>query len=161
MQMFFRYNWMVREEWYQWCEELSEEVLLQQRTGGMGSILRTLFHIVDVEWSWIRIIQGKPDFQESFNDYHSLNRIRELDAKFHHEVENFVNNWDANLENRLFYDTLPDGKVTTDTWGEIMRHIIAHEIHHMGQLSIWAREIGKKPISANVIGRRLSTTSNN
>ncbi|MDR4886175.1 DinB family protein [Fredinandcohnia sp. QZ13] len=161
MQMFFRYNWMVREEWYRWCEELSEEELLQNRTGGVGSILHTLFHIVDVEWSWIRLIQGKPDFQESFNNYNSLIKIQELDAKLHVEVERFVNNWDSTMENRLFYDTLPDGKIITDTWGEIVRHIIAHEIHHVGQLSIWAREIGKKPISANVIGRGLSSYSNN
>ncbi|MEH7223502.1 DinB family protein [Bacillus sp. JJ1566] len=160
MQMFFRYNWKVREDWYRWCEELSEEELLQNRTGGMGSILHTLFHIVDVEWSWIRIIQGKTDFQESFNDYNSLNKIRELDAEFHLEVESFVNNWESSMENRLFYDTLPNGETVTDTWGEIMRHIIAHEIHHIGQLSIWSREIGKKPVSANVIGRGLSTYTN-
>ncbi|MEH7547728.1 damage-inducible protein DinB, partial [Neobacillus vireti] len=28
------------------------------------------------------------------------------------------------------------------------------------QLSIWAREIGKKPVSANLIGRGLSSYSN-
>ncbi|MEH7237512.1 DinB family protein [Bacillus sp. JJ1562] len=159
MQMFFGYNWKVREDWYRWCEELSEEELLQNRTGGIGSILHTLFHIVDVEWSWIRVMQDKPDFQESFDDYNSLNKVRELDAKLHLEVESFVKNWDDSMENRLFYDTLPDGKIVTDTWGEIMRHIIAHEIHHIGQLSIWSREIGKKPVSANVIGRGLATHS--
>jgi len=152
---------MVREEWYRWCEELSEEELLQKRTGGMGSILQTLFHIVDVEWSWIRLMQNKTDYQESFDEYKSLDKVRKLDAEFHLEVESFVNNWDTSMENRLFYDTLPDGKVVTDTWGEIMRHIIAHEIHHIGQLSIWAREIGKKTVSANFIGRGLSSYSDN
>lgn len=157
MQTFFKYNWMVREEWYRWCEELSEEELLQERTGGMGSILHTLFHIVDVEWSWIRLLEGKTDLQEDFNNYNSLSKVRTLDAEFHLEVESFVNNWDASMENRLLYDTSPDGKIETLTWGEIMRHIIAHEIHHIGQLSIWAREIGKKPVSANFIERGLSS----
>lgn len=157
MQTFFRYNWIVREDWYHWCEELSEEELLQSRTGGMGSILHTLFHIVDVEWSWIRLLQGKPDFQENFDHYKSLDKVRKLDAEFHLEVENFVNNWDAGLENRLFHDSLPDGRVVTDTWGEVMRHIIAHEIHHIGQLSIWSRELRKKPVSANFIGRGLAS----
>jgi len=151
---------MVREDWYRWCEELSEEELLQNRTGGMGSILHTLFHIVDVEWSWIRLLQGKADFQEGFDGYKSLDKVRKLDAEFHLEVERFVNNWDASMENRLFYDTLPYGKIVTDTWGEIMRHAIAHEIHHIGQISIWAREIGKKPVSANLIGRGLSSYPN-
>jgi uncharacterized damage-inducible protein DinB len=36
-----------------------------------------------------------------------------------------------------------------------MRHVIAHQIHHIGQLSIWSRELGKPPVSANVIGKGL------
>ncbi|MDQ0913885.1 putative damage-inducible protein DinB [Paenibacillus sp. V4I5] len=40
-------------------------------------------------------------------------------------------------------------------YGEVMWHVIAHEIHHIGQLSIWSREIGKKPVTANLIGRGL------
>ena len=148
---------MVREEWYRWCEEVSEEELLRARTGGVGSILQTLFHIIDVEWSWIRLLQGKSDFEGDFDDYKSLDQVRKLDAEFRSEVEEFVNNWDNSMESQLFYDTLQDGRIVTDTWGELIRHVIAHEIHHIGQLSIWAREIGKKPVSANLIGRGLIT----
>lgn len=155
--MMFRYNWKVREEWYRWCEEVNEEELLLVRTGGVGGILHTLFHIVDVEWSWIRILQGKPDFQERFDDYNTLEKVKELDARFKSEVESFVLAWNENMENQLFYDTMPDGRVETDTWGEVMRHIIAHEIHHIGQISVWAREIGKKPVSANLIGKGLAS----
>lgn len=157
MKTLFRYNWMIRKDWYHWCEELCEEELLQNRTGGMGSILRTLFHIVDVEWSWIRLLQGKTDFQESFDNYKSLKKVKKLDKEFHLEVKNFVNTRDDSMEKNLFYDTLPNGRVVTDTWGEVMRHAISHEIHHMGQLSIWAREMGRKPVSANLIGRGLSS----
>ena len=64
----------------------------------------------------------------------------------------------AEKENNILYDPQPDGSVVTDTWGEVMRHMIAHEIHHIGQLSVWAREIGKKPVSANLIGKGLSHT---
>ncbi|MCS1352342.1 DinB family protein [Mechercharimyces sp. CAU 1602] len=159
MQTFFQYNWMVRKEWYQWCEELSNEELLRSRTGGVGSILQTLFHIVDVEWSWIRRLQGKEDFEESFDDYMSLNQVRRLDAMFRAEVVSFVNDWDVSMETKVFYCALADGKIATGTWGEVIRHIIAHEIHHIGQLSIWAKEIGKKPVSANLIGRGLASDS--
>ena len=153
LQMLFRYNWMIREDWYRWCEDVDEEDLLAKRIGGVRGILHTLFHIIDVEWSWIRILQGKPDFQENFKDYQCLQKIRELDAKFRIEVEQFVCEWDESMENRLFQETMPD----TDTWGEVMRHVIAHEIHHIGQLSIWARELGRKPVSANLIGRGLAS----
>lgn len=156
MKTLFRYNWMVREDWYRWCEKVNEEELLRNRTGGVGSILHTLFHIVDVEWSWIRLLKGQPDFQEDFGSYKSLERVRKLDADFRKEVEEFVNNYNNSMENRLLYDTLPDGSVVTYTWGEVLRHVIAHDIHHIGQLSIWAREIGEKPVSANLIRRGLA-----
>lgn len=156
MKMFFHYNWMVREEWYQWCEEISEEELLKKRTGGVGSILQTLFHIAEVEWSWINMLKGEEDFQERFDEYRSLSKVRELDAKFRAEVEEFVINWDDSMEHNLFHFTEKDGTVYTDEWGEVMRHVIAHEIHHIGQLSVWARELGREPISANLVGRGLT-----
>lgn len=40
-----------------------------------------------------------------------------------------------------------------------MRHTIALEIHHIGQLSIWARELGRNPVSANLIGLGPSSHS--
>ncbi|WP_078394330.1 DinB family protein [Shouchella patagoniensis] len=156
MKTFFQYNWQVRNEWYDWCEGLSEEELLAERTGGVGGILKTLFHIIDVEWSWIRLMEGKPDLMESFERYKRLREIRELDAVLHQDVKVFVEGWSDRMETNLYHDERPSGIVDTDTWGEIMRHIIAHEIHHIGQLSVWAREMGRDPISANVIGRGLA-----
>jgi uncharacterized damage-inducible protein DinB len=155
MKMLFQYNWQVRDDWYRWCEDVPEEELLKVRTGGVGGILNTLFHIVDVEWSWIRAMQGKSDFQEKFDGYNSLSKVRALDAAFKEEVKAFVEAWDPSMEGRLFEEQLEDGRNVVDSWGEIVRHVIAHEIHHVGQLSIWAREVGKKPVSANLIGRGL------
>lgn len=155
MQTFFRYNWIVREQWYQWCEDVAREELIRRRTGGVGSVLQTLFHMVDVEWSWIRVLQGKPDFQESFESYNTLEKVVQLDRRFRPEVEEFVNAWTEEMETRALLDPQPDGRVAVDAWGEVMRHVIAHHIHHAGQLSVWAREIGKKPVSANVIGKGL------
>lgn len=80
MKMLFHYNWQVREEWYRWCEEVSGEELLKKRTGGVGSILETLFHIIDTEWSWLRVLKGEEDFKEDFAEYSSLEKLRELDA---------------------------------------------------------------------------------
>lgn len=155
MKMLFHYNWQVREEWYRWCEGISEEELLKRRTGGVGSILETLFHIADVEWSWIRILKGEDDFQEKFSEFNSLSKMRELDASFRTEVEEFVGSWDQSFENNLLLSTGSDGTEYTEKWGEVMRHVIAHEIHHIGQLSVWSRGLGKEPVSADLLGRGL------
>lgn len=66
MIKFFTYNWQVRDEWFDWCNQLTIEELLKDRRGGVGNILYTLFHIIDVEYSWIRGIQGKEDVAFQF-----------------------------------------------------------------------------------------------
>lgn len=151
MQTFFQYNWIVREQWYKWCEEVPEAELLKVRTGGVGGILKTLFHIADVEYSWIQFLMDKPDFQDPFEPYGSLEQVRALDRRFRPDVEAFVTAWEPSMETRPLRDTRGDGKTEVHAWGEVMRHVIAHEIHHIGQLSVWAREIGRAPVSANLI----------
>ncbi|WP_042166583.1 DinB family protein [Paenibacillus gorillae] len=155
MEAWFRYNWMVRDQWYQWCEELPHEELIRERTGGTGSLLKTFFHIADVEWSWIQQLQGKPDELEDYETYKTLERVKELDRRFRTEVEPFVAAWEESVETRLHYSANAEGEAVIYTWGEVMRHVIAHEIHHIGQMSVWAREVGKQPVSANFIGKGL------
>ncbi|HSO59285.1 MAG TPA: DinB family protein [Paenisporosarcina sp.] len=157
MKTLFTYNWTVRKEWYRWCEDVPLEELIKVRTGGVGGILHTLFHIIDVEWSWIRVLKGEPDFQESFEDFQSLDKVKKLDKLFKKEVEEFVCNWNSEFENKLLQEARQDGSMETLTWGEVMRHTIVHEIHHVGQLSVWSQEIGKRPVSANLIGKGLTS----
>ncbi|HEX7064092.1 MAG TPA: DinB family protein [Bacillales bacterium] len=156
MLKLFQYNWQVREDWFAWCEDVPQEELLKKRVGGPGSILYTLFHIVDVEYSWICGLQGKPEPEEPpFEDFSTLQKVRDLSKQYYSEVEPFVASWTSDMENLKLMDTNSKGETISFKYGEIMRHVIAHEIHHIGQLSIWAREIGKEPVTANFIGRGL------
>lgn len=157
MEKIFRYNWQVRDDWFTWCEDVPEEELLKTRIGGVGSILRTLFHIVDVEYGWLVLdLQGKQNREQpSFEDCSSLEKVKALSKQYHTEVEPFVTSWTSDMELRTFTELSPDGEVETFRYGEVMRHVIAHEIHHIGQLSIWSRQLGKKPVTANLIFRGL------
>lgn len=150
----FHYNWMVRDEWFELFKQVSKEELLLNRIGGAGCILYTLFHIADVEYSWIRGMQGKPDIQVQYENYKTLELVKELSHSWIQETKAFLDSWSDDFDNQLVSVPWNEGRYTQ---GEILRHVIAHEIHHMGQLSIWAREIGIQPISANVIGRSLFT----
>jgi uncharacterized damage-inducible protein DinB len=148
VQMLFRYNWEVRDEWFEFLEQIPEEELKRIRVGGMESILRTLFHIVDVEQAWILLaLQQLPGSHYSYEDYKSLDRIKKLSDTCRIEVEKYVQKWSGELE---------ENTLDEFTYGEVMRHVIAHEIHHIGQPSIWVRELGYAPVSANLIGRELA-----
>ncbi len=156
MKTLFQYNWQVRDNWFSWCDTVSEEELLKKRIGGVGGILETLFHIVIVEHSWICDLTGKPVLKDTFAQQASLERVISLSQRLHPTVSNFVLNWTDTKERDSFTERNPrTGQEETFRYGEALRHVIAHEIHHMGQLSVWAREIGKGPVTANLIRRGL------
>ncbi|HFK1765437.1 damage-inducible protein DinB [Bacillus wiedmannii] len=152
MYTLFQYNWQVRDDWFKWCEHLSEEELYRKRVGGVGSILETLFHIVDVEYSWISALQGKEDNEPKFKDYQSIQKVKALSDLYKQELEVFLQLWSSSLECKILKASWTD---KTYTYGEVLRYVIVHEIHHIGQLSIWARELNLQPVSANLIGRGL------
>jgi uncharacterized damage-inducible protein DinB len=152
MMKFFVYNWQVRDEWFNWCKQLATEELLKDRIGGVGSILYTLFHIIDVEYSWIRAILGEVDVVVQFNDYNTLEKVESLSDTFRYEILKFIQSNPDESSNKLV--SVPWDEATY-TRGEILHHIVAHEIHHVGQLSVWARELGLSPVSASFIGRDL------
>ncbi|USD77893.1 DinB family protein [Bacillus safensis] len=154
MIKFFEYNWQVRDEWVNWCNQLTTEELLQDRIGGVGSILYTLFHIMDVEYSWIRGIQGKEDVVLDFDDYKTLAKVKTLSTTLRHEIVEFLKSHLDGKQDRIVTVPWDKGEYTKN---EILHHIIAHEIHHIGQLSVWAREKKLTPVSANFIGRKLKS----
>ncbi|RAP75907.1 DinB family protein [Paenibacillus montanisoli] len=155
MLKLFEYNWQVRNEWFNWCEQADEHELTKERTGGMGSILYTLYHIVDVEYSWISGLQGREPQYVQFEDCADVRKLREYAARCRAEIAPFIHGWKDDLETNVLTDQNNEGEWENFSYGEIMRHVIAHEIHHIGQLSIWSREIGKKPVTANLIRRGL------
>ncbi|WP_219835437.1 DinB family protein [Paenibacillus sp. R14(2021)] len=157
MLKLFEYNWQVRKDWLDWCDSVAEDELLKIRTGGPGSILYTLFHIVDVEYGWISMMQGKtfPPMPPSFKDYASVQKLRDYSASCHEGIAPFVYGWNSGMESLILDDQNESGELEQFQYGEVMRHVLAHEIHHIGQLSIWSREIGKQPVTANLIRRGL------
>lgn len=152
MLTLFIYNWQVRSEWFKWCRAIPSEELKRQRTGGMGNILKTLAHIIDVECSWIKAIQGKPDVAIDLDAYDTIEKVEDLSIRYHSEVMDYLNSHSIDDENGMIQPSWMEG---TYEKGRILRHLIAHEIHHIGQLSIWSREMGIEPVSASLIDRAL------
>jgi uncharacterized damage-inducible protein DinB len=152
MKSLILYNWEIRDEWFQALSDLPIEELIKDRKVGVGTILKTLLHIIDVEYSWIRAINNKPDFSINFEDYRDLNSIIELSNNYRIELKEYLEQWKIDNENEI---VKPSWMTKTYKKGEIIRHVIAHEIHHIGQLSIWARELGITPISSDFIGRDI------
>jgi len=56
----------------------------------VGSILQTLFHIIDVEDSWIRAIQGKQDNVLSFEEHDTLEKLQALSSAHRPDIADFL-----------------------------------------------------------------------
>ncbi|MGE7918946.1 DinB family protein [Viridibacillus sp. NPDC093762] len=151
MYELFQYNWEIREEWFQWCETIPNEELVKKRTGGMGSILKNLFHVIDCEQLWINQMQGTPIIEKSINEITNLNAIKEFSSHTKPITEHFIKLYINEAQEKILVYPMGNGNKMNFTYNKILHHIITHEIHHIGQLSVWAREIGKKPVSSDLI----------
>ncbi|AEI40054.1 DinB family protein [Paenibacillus mucilaginosus] len=155
MQRLFRYNWQVREEWFETLAGLPQEELLKERTGGVRTILYTMYHIVDTEYSWLAALQGKPEPPEEYGRYDTLAKVRELSAAYRPSLISFLDSWTPEQDSRIF-ESERGGRTHRFSHGEVLHHAAAHEIHHIGQLSVWARELDLAPVNANLISRELT-----
>jgi uncharacterized damage-inducible protein DinB len=154
MLAMFRYNWQVRDEWFEWCKQVAYDELVRERIGGVRSILHTLYHIVDNEANWILGLQGKTGFPYDFASCNDLDKIVRLSKKYRPGIEEFAGGLTPETEAKVFAG-IRNGKPYSFLYGEVIRHVIAHEIHHIGQMSVWAREMDFAPVSANLVGRGL------
>ncbi|MBH5317658.1 damage-inducible protein DinB [Paenibacillus sp. GSMTC-2017] len=107
---------------------------------------------MDVEYSWIRAIYNQPDVSIDFGEDIDLNAVFELSLNLRKEIDEYLRTWTRSNEHEIVN---PSWMTEYFKKGEILRHLIAHEIHHIGQLSIWAREQSITPVSPSFIGRNI------
>jgi len=151
----FLYNWQIREEWFEWCETVSLEELMKKRIGGMQSILHNLFHVIDCEQIWINQMQGTPVIIKELNRISSLNDVRIFSDLTKSATEGFLKSHTSEVEDRILVVKSRNGTPKSFSYDKIITHIISHEVHHIGQLSVWSREIGLKPVSSDLLFRDL------
>lgn len=151
----FLYNWQIREEWFRWCETISKEELTKKRIGGMGSIVHNLFHVFDCEQIWVNQMQGTSVIINDINEISSLNDVIEFSNQVKPVTKSFIKSYNSCAQDEVLVVQRKSGTTESFSYDKIIRHIIAHEIHHIGQISVWSREIGLKPVSSDLIFRDL------
>lgn len=153
MLSLFHYNWQVREDWFNWCHSIAEEEFQKERIGGMKSIRETLIHIVDCELLWLNSMVEQAIEYEKRNTINSLSDIKKYSDFVKLQTTYFIEQLSSDYENRMVEVKRRDGTILYFNQKKIMAHMITHEVHHIGQLSIWARELHLKPISSDLIIR--------
>lgn len=156
LEKLFRYNWQVREEWIQWCEEIPYDELIRKRIGGMGSFLHTLYHVIDCEQLWIHQMGNQPVISTDLKAITQLDEVKLYDRLTRQRTTLFLLELESTRgENRILEIQKRDGGIVTFSFEKVLSHIVTHEVHHIGQLSIWAREIGHAPVNSDLLIREL------
>ncbi|OCA89872.1 hypothetical protein A8L44_02745 [Bacillus sp. FJAT-27986] len=153
MLQMFLYNWQVREDWFKWCQNVSSEELIKKRVGGMGSILHNLYHVIDCEQIWINQMKGSEVIVSNLSTITELTNVIDFSTEIKQLTTEFLCPWDSQMDNKILNITNRNGHTFSFTYGKILRHIITHEIHHVGQLSVWSRELDIKPVSSDLLFR--------
>ena len=151
----FMYNWQIREEWFEWCETLSTEELVKKRIGGMGSILHNLYHVIDCEQIWINQMQGTPVMESDIKNITTLNDVQTFSDLTKPVTLNFIKSYKREGNEKVLVLKRKDGSTKSLPYDKVLGHIFTHEIHHIGQISVWSRDIGIKPVSSDLIFRDL------
>lgn len=149
----FKYNWQVRDDWFTWCENIGYEELTKARIGGMGSILRTLFHVIDCERLWINQLLGNPESAMDIDSITELDVVKSYSKETSLLTDMFFRDWHNKHIKRTLEIRTKSGSNLSFSYEKVILHIITHEIHHIGQLSIWAREMDIKPVNTDLLTR--------
>lgn len=148
-----QYSWHVRNSWLRWCKSIPMTELMKRRIGGQGSILETLLHIIDVENSWINAIRGKNDVPLTIQDHNTLASVEEISAQTIKMTDTFIRVELPHLQiDKEIIVSWDDSNYSIDS---ILHHIIFHSVHHMGQLSIWARQMNRAPVDISYLNTKV------
>ena len=118
----------------------------------MGSIIHNLYHVIDCEQIWVNQMNGTEVLVRDMNTITNLEEVIEFSEGIKQLTEGFLKDWNPK---NILERTNKSGKTLVFSHEKILQHIIAHEIHHIGQLSVWAREIDKKPVSSDILFRSI------
>ena len=122
----------------------------------MGSILHNLYHVIDCEQIWINQMNDSRVIVQDITLVNNLKDVINFSNETKQLTKDFLKSWTPEKEQTEFNMTNKKGRTFTFTYGKIMLHIISHEIHHIGQLSVWSRELNLKPISSDLLFRDIN-----
>ena len=144
----YEYLALARGRVFQWVRPLTEEQYLRAFPIGLGSVGRTLTHIMICEWMYVRRIGGlevPPYEQFPFQD-ESPPPFATLEAAWIEQagrtkaVLSAVRDWSATLEYRVTRDDRQE--IVTASPADIFTQLALHEVHHRAQAMNMLRQLG-------------------
>jgi len=101
---------------------------------------------------------GIPVSERKFDTTCTLEVVKEFSLITREMTKDFIKDWTVQKDSEILEINSKNGRSITFPYRKLLSHIISHEIHRIGQLSIWARELDKKPVNCDLLIRDIKKT---
>lgn len=145
----YDYLVLARARLLDWTRPLAAEAYERNFAIGLGSLARTLTHIMICEWYYIERMAGRetPPYAQWPIQDEKPPALAVLEAAWTEQVGRTrealrgVRDWDATIEYRV---TEPDGRriIVTTSAADIFTQLAMHEVHHRAQAMNMLRQLG-------------------
>jgi uncharacterized damage-inducible protein DinB len=133
----------VRSDLYDTIDMFDETELTYQPFEGCWPIGQIMLHIADCEDNWLHGVvrhEYQPWISYNLTDYPSKSDIKEILERAHMKTVELLEDLDED-DLDMKYKT-PEGQNFRLRW--IIWHVLEHEIHHRGELSLALGLLGRK-----------------
>jgi uncharacterized damage-inducible protein DinB len=117
-----------------------------------GSLRGTLAHVVAAEKIWLSRLTGKPEtVLMTEQEAPTLQALKSVWEEVAGRMAKFVAKLDDEaLEIDLHYGTT-SGETVTNTYVQVLQHIVNHASYHRGQITVLMRQLGFQPVHTDMI----------
>ena len=144
----YDYLVLARDKIFQWVRPLSADQYAREFPIGLGTLGRTLTHIMICEWAYVRRIEGlevPPYEQFPFQDetppaFNTLETAWIDQAKQTRTVIRAVRDWNREFDYRTTRNERQ--MIVTATPADIFTQLVLHEVHHRAQAMNMLRQLG-------------------
>mgnify|MGYP000600314709 CR=1 FL=1 len=143
------YNQLMNRRMIEASENLSIELLNENKNAFFGSVIGTLNHILIGDILWLKRFSAHPSVYGSLESINEIKNPEKLDAILFSELAFFkeerflldrvIIEWcnelkENDLDNSLQYTNFK-GDVHNKRFGDLILHVFLHQIHHRGQIT--------------------------
>jgi uncharacterized damage-inducible protein DinB len=146
LERLYDYNYWANRRLLAALAPLTPEQFVASVAGSYGSIRNTLVHTMSAEWGWLERCGG-PERGERLKaeQYPTIESLTKTWAQVERYMRGFLSELDdAALERRITF-AFGGGPSQEMALGDLLQHAALHAVHHRGQVSLLARELGFAP----------------
>jgi uncharacterized damage-inducible protein DinB len=148
----YDYNSWANHRTLDACAPLTAEQFTRDLGSSFRSVRDTLVHICGAEWSWLERWHGRtPTAIPGPADYPDFESVRRRWTEVERNLLDYVASLSQEDVQRVIAFKTLAGQPNTLPLGQCLQHLANHSTYHRGQITVFLRQLGAKPIGTDLI----------